>query len=95
MWHTSVVRPFWSAPVLPGGAVCDAILAIPLEDEVVRAGARGDHAVKVVGTDEAEVRAAAVVHLARIVVAQLLDRVEDVHVVGPMGRVAKGLVVVA
>lgn len=81
--------------MLPRGAVGDATLAIGLEDEVVWARARGDHAVKVVGPNEAEVRAAAVVHLAGIVVTELLDRMVDVHVVRTVSRIAEGLVIVA
>ena len=41
------------------------------EDEVVGAGARLLDAVEVVGADEAEVRAAAVLHIARVVVGEL------------------------
>ena len=74
------------------GAVGDARHLVVGEDEVVGAGARPLHAVEVVWADQAEVRAAAVVVRARVVVGDLPQRVVDVHVVGPVRRVAQHLI---
>ena len=73
------------------GAVGDARHLVVGEDKVVGAGARPLHAVEVVGADEAEVRAAAVVVRARVVVGDLPQGVVHVHVVGSVSRVAQHL----
>ena len=74
------------------GAVGDARLLVVGEDEVVRAGAGALDALEVVGPDQAEVGAAAVVGRARVVVGDLPQRVVDVDVVRPVRGIAQHLV---
>lgn len=90
-----IVDALRSATVLSLGTVGDAGLAVGGQDKIVWAGTAEGNTAEVVGRDEAEMCAATIAVSARVVVVELLDRVEDVNVIGPVSRVAQHCVVFA
>lgn len=76
-------------------AVGDASAFVRCQNKVIWTSTRHAHAPQVVGRDQAQVRAASIVVLARIVVVQLSERMIHVNIIRSMRRVAEDLVVLA